>query len=146
MRERRFRTAAGALSTVLTGLPRSRVVLEAGPQHRRRALQRTRRGPPSAPTRPAYVSNAWREGCVERGLRHLRTRPYTPRTNAKAERCIQILPRWACVRRHRSARTCGHPDDAGLDDLLAVHGEVGRHFVLSEKAQTVTAISFKRRP
>ncbi len=32
MRERRVRTAAAALSTALTGLPRSRVVLEAGPR------------------------------------------------------------------------------------------------------------------
>ena len=45
---------------------------------------------------PAYASHAWREGCAERGLRHLRTRPYTPRTNGKAERFIQMLLRsWA---------------------------------------------------
>lgn len=44
----------------------------------------------------AYVSRAWRERCVERGLRHLRTRPYTPWTNGKAERFIQTLLRgWA---------------------------------------------------
>ncbi len=45
---------------------------------------------------PAYVSHAWRERCGELGLRHLRTRPYTPRTNGKAERFIQTLLRgWA---------------------------------------------------
>ena len=44
----------------------------------------------------AYVSGAWRERCVLLGLRHLRTRPYTPRTNGKAERFIQTLLRsWA---------------------------------------------------
>ena len=44
----------------------------------------------------AYLSGAWRARCAERGLRHLRARPYTPRTNGKAERFIQILPRsWA---------------------------------------------------
>jgi len=44
----------------------------------------------------AYVSGAWRERCATRGLRHLRTRPYTPRTNGKAERFIQTLLRgWA---------------------------------------------------
>ena len=44
----------------------------------------------------AYVSHAWRRHCAARGLRHLRTRPYTPRTNGKAERFIQILLRqWA---------------------------------------------------
>jgi len=44
----------------------------------------------------AYRSHAWRRRCAELGLRHLRTRPYTPRTNGKAERFIQLLlRRWA---------------------------------------------------
>ncbi len=44
----------------------------------------------------AYRSAAWRRHCAARGLRHLRTRPYTPRTNGKAERFIQVLLRsWA---------------------------------------------------
>ena len=44
----------------------------------------------------AYRSAAWRRHCAARGLPHLRTRPYTPRTNGKAERFIQILLRtWA---------------------------------------------------
>ena len=43
-----------------------------------------------------YTSHAWRRHCAAHGLRHLRTRPYTPRTNGKAERFIQILLRhWA---------------------------------------------------
>ena len=42
-----------------------------------------------------YTSHAWRRHCLARGLRHLRTRPYTPRTNGKAG-FIQILLRtWA---------------------------------------------------
>jgi transposase InsO family protein len=45
---------------------------------------------------PAYCSRAWRKRCAQLGLRHLRTRPYTPRTNGKAERFIQTLLRgWA---------------------------------------------------
>ncbi len=45
---------------------------------------------------PAYRSYAWRARCAMLGLRHLRTRPYTPRTNGKAERFIQTLLRsWA---------------------------------------------------
>jgi transposase InsO family protein len=45
---------------------------------------------------PAYLSHAWQRRCVALGLRHLRTRPYTPRTNGKAERFIQLLlRRWA---------------------------------------------------
>ncbi len=44
----------------------------------------------------AYRSAAWRRHCAARGLRRLRTRTYTPRTNGKAERFIQILLRtWA---------------------------------------------------
>ena len=39
----------------------------------------------------AYTSHAWRQHCAAHGRRHLRTRPYTPRTNGKAERFIQIL-------------------------------------------------------
>jgi transposase InsO family protein len=44
----------------------------------------------------AYVSHAHAAACRELGLRHLRTRPYRPRTNGKAERFIQTLLReWA---------------------------------------------------
>ena len=43
-----------------------------------------------------YVSHAHAAVCRELGLRHLRTRPYRPRTNGKAERFIQTLLReWA---------------------------------------------------
>lgn len=43
-----------------------------------------------------YVSKAFSVLMQQQGLRHLRTRPYTPRTNGKAERFIQTLLReWA---------------------------------------------------
>ena len=43
-----------------------------------------------------YVSNAFRASCVELGIRHVRTRPYTPKTNGKAERFVQTsLREWA---------------------------------------------------
>jgi transposase InsO family protein len=39
------------------------------------------------------------------GLRHLRTRPYTPRTNGKAERFIQTaLHEWGYVKPYPSSR------------------------------------------
>ena len=45
---------------------------------------------------PCYRSFAHAEACKELGIRHLRTRPYRPRTNGKAERFIQTLTnRWA---------------------------------------------------
>ena len=44
----------------------------------------------------AYGSGVFTALCQRHGLRHLRTRPYTPRTNGKAERFIQTLLReWA---------------------------------------------------
>ena len=44
----------------------------------------------------AYKSYAFARMCWRHRLRHLRTRPYTPRTNGKAERFIQTLLReWA---------------------------------------------------
>ena len=43
-----------------------------------------------------YVSHVHAQACRELHLRHLRTRPYHPRTNGKAERFIQTLQReWA---------------------------------------------------
>lgn len=47
----------------------------------------------------AYRSRLWRALMHGAGLRHLLTRPYTPRTNGKVERFIQTLLReWAYVR------------------------------------------------
>jgi transposase InsO family protein len=41
----------------------------------------------------AYRSHDFRRACNDAELRHLRTRPYTPRTNGKAERFIQTVMR-----------------------------------------------------
>ena len=43
-----------------------------------------------------YRSREFAKACRQLGLRHIRTRPYTPRTNGKAERFIQTaLREWA---------------------------------------------------
>jgi transposase InsO family protein len=43
-----------------------------------------------------YRSKAFRKACSDLGLRHIRTKPYTPKTNGKAERFIQtVLREWA---------------------------------------------------
>ena len=52
-----------------------------------------------------YVSRRFRTACHALELRHLRTRPYTPRTNGKAERFIQTLLReWAYVTAYPSSQ------------------------------------------
>ena len=52
-----------------------------------------------------YTAHAFAHACRELGLRHLRTRPYTPRTNGKAERFIQTLLReWGYARPYRTSR------------------------------------------
>lgn len=53
----------------------------------------------------AYVSHVFAALCLQNNLRHLRTRPYRPCTNGKAERFIQTLLReWAYKRPYRSSR------------------------------------------
>ena len=43
-----------------------------------------------------YKSFAFRDACRRHRLTHIRTKPYTLRTNLKAERFIQTaLPEWA---------------------------------------------------
>ena len=47
----------------------------------------------------AYKSKLWRRACQALEVRHLRTKPYTPKTNGKAERFVQTSMReWAYVR------------------------------------------------
>jgi len=51
-----------------------------------------------------YVSHRFTKACQSMGLRHIRTRPYRPRTNGKAERFIQTLLReWAYRRPYHSS-------------------------------------------
>jgi transposase InsO family protein len=51
-----------------------------------------------------YVSHAFRDTCQQLGIRHLRTKPFTPRTNGKAERFIQTcLREWAYAEAYTSS-------------------------------------------
>ena len=51
-----------------------------------------------------YISADFREAVAALRARHVRTRPYTPRTNGKAERFIQTMLRlWAYVRPYNSS-------------------------------------------
>jgi transposase InsO family protein len=52
----------------------------------------------------AYRSHLFRDRLKRAGCRHLRTRPYTPRTNGKAERFIQTsLREWAYARTYQAS-------------------------------------------
>jgi transposase InsO family protein len=57
----------------------------------------------------AYRSHAFRKRLAEAGIKHIRTRPYTPKTNGKAERFIQTsLREWAYARAYQSSAQRGH--------------------------------------
>lgn len=63
-----------------------------------------------------YKSRRLRRLLRRLGLRHLRTRPYTPRTNGKAERLVQTaLREWAYARSYASS------DQRGLALSLWLH-------------------------
>lgn len=51
-----------------------------------------------------YRAFAFRDACKALGLRHIRTRPYTPKTNGKAERFIQsALREWAYAKAYATS-------------------------------------------
>ena len=59
-----------------------------------------------------YRSFVFRDACQQLGLKHIRTKPYTPKTNGKAERFIQTaLREWAYAKAytHSLSRTAELP-------------------------------------
>ena len=57
----------------------------------------------------AYRSHAFHNLLTENGCKHIRTRPYTPRTNGKAERFIQTsLREWAYLRAYQNSAERTH--------------------------------------
>ena len=52
-----------------------------------------------------YRSRLFNDACGELGIRHLYTRPYTPKTNGKVERFIQTLARkWAYAKSYSTSK------------------------------------------
>lgn len=86
----------------------------------------------------AYRSHAVRHVLTTRGVRHLRTRPYHPQTNGKAERFIQTcLRRWAYRRPYRTSEARGRALPPFLDwyNLSRPHRALGNvppllHFLM----------------
>jgi transposase InsO family protein len=63
-----------------------------------------------------YVSSAFATVLAERRIRHLRTRPYTPRTNGKAEAMVKVLINsWAYARPYESSAERGEALAVFLD-------------------------------
>jgi transposase InsO family protein len=78
----------------------------------------------------AYVSARHALACRKLGIRHLRTRPYRPQTNGKAERFIRtLLAGWAygAVYRTSAERT------AALDGWLGYYNHRRRHTALGRQ-------------
>ena len=80
-----------------------------------------------------YKSRAFHRLCKRLGLKHIRTKPYTPKTNGKAERFIQTsLREWAYAKayQHSRQRTDDlpiwlhrynwHRPHAGIDDKTPI--------------------------
>jgi transposase InsO family protein len=78
---------------------------------------------------PAYRSAIHAICCRELGIRHLRTRPYRPQTNGKAERFIRtLLGGWAYGALYRSSPERTRALPAWLDhyNYRRPHGAIGR--------------------
>ena len=76
----------------------------------------------------AYIAHAYRQALSELGLRHLRIKPYRPRTNGKAERFIQTLQNeWAYSRIYGSSpeRTAALPLYLDRYNYRRPHGSLG---------------------
>jgi transposase InsO family protein len=75
-----------------------------------------------------YRSVVHAQACRELGLRHLRTRPYRPRTNGKAERFIQTLQnKWAYGATYQTSaeRTAALPGWLKHYNFTRRHGALG---------------------
>ena len=78
----------------------------------------------------AYLSAAHAHTCRRLGIRHLRTRPYRPQTNGKAERFIRtLLSGWAYGTIYRSSAE----RSAALDGWLRHYNHRRRHSALGRQ-------------
>ena len=80
----------------------------------------------------AYISKAFAKACSVLKLKHIRTRPYTPRTNGKAERYIQTLCKeWAYVMPFQNSQE----QNAWLPRYLSIYNRIRKHSALGRPPQ-----------
>jgi transposase InsO family protein len=78
----------------------------------------------------AYRSKLFARVCRQRGVKHIRTRPYTPQTNGKAERFIQTaLREWAYATAYENSDQRNHQLPEWLDhyNFIRPHASLGNH-------------------
>ena len=73
-----------------------------------------------------YKSLAFRKACKRLRLRHIRTKPYTPKTNGKAERFQTSLREWAYARAYNTSKNAPPSCQDGFDRYIwqRPHGSV----------------------
>jgi transposase InsO family protein len=79
---------------------------------------------------PAYTATAHAIACRRLGIKHIRTRPYRPQTNGKAERFIRtLLAGWAYAAIYRSSQE----HTTALDGWLHHYNHHRRHSALGHQ-------------
>ncbi len=76
---------------------------------------------------PSYRSGDWRKACRALDLKPIRTKPYTPQTNGKAERFIKtLLAEWAYVIAYQTSAERNH----WLPGYLEIYNDHRCHMAL----------------
>jgi hypothetical protein len=76
---------------------------------------------------PSYRSGDWRKACRALDLKPIRTKPYTPQTNGKAERFIKtLLAEWAYVIPYQTSAERNH----WLPRYLGIYNDHRCHMAL----------------
>ena len=79
----------------------------------------------------AYISKAFAKACSVLKLKHIRTRPFTPRTNGKAERFIQTLCKeWAYAMPFQNSQE----RNAWLPRYLSIYNRIRKHSALGSRS------------